>query len=202
MEVDRPSFLQGLHRASQKADCRSSHSRNSRRVFRLPRLFNKDASASRFVDPKINSAQTNPRGKSKEGGRSPLLGRFKGVCKGARAPTRIQRSDSCGKRRNNGTDDACPPQAADRMRDVEFVPTQIPLCYSFFRPSTALSFSYEKESGVETVPFLTSQKKVCRRRHALCRAKARAGMPPLRMPSVNKKPSPKALKCPLSSQCH
>ena len=69
-----------------------------------------------------------------------------------RAPTRIQRSDSCGKRRNNGTDDACPPQAADRMRDVEFVPTQIPLCYSFFRPSTALSFSYEKESGVETFP--------------------------------------------------
>ena len=82
MEVDRPSFLQGLHRASQKADCRSSHSRNSRRVFRLPRLFNKDASASRFVNPKINSAQTNPRGKSKEGGRSPLLGRFKGFAKG------------------------------------------------------------------------------------------------------------------------
>ena len=85
MEVDRPSFLQGLHRASQKADCRSSHSRNSRRVFRLPRLFNKDASASHFVNPKINSAQTNPRGKSKEGGRSPLLGRFKGVCKGGKS---------------------------------------------------------------------------------------------------------------------
>ena len=121
-----------------------------------------------------------------------FLGRFKGVCQGDRAPTRIQRRDSCGKRKNNGTDKACPPQAADRMRDVEFVPTQIPLGYSFFRPSTTLSFSYEKESGVETVPFLTNQKKVCRRRHALCRAKARAGMPPLRMHSVNKKPSPKA----------
>ena len=166
MEVDRPSFLQGLHRASQKADCRSSHSRNSRRVFRLPRLFNKDASASHFVNPKINSAQTNPRGKSKEGGRSPLLGRFKGVCKGARAPTRIQRSDSCGKRRNNGTDEACPPQAAGRMRDVEFVPTQLPLDYAFFRPSTALSFSYEKESGVETVSFLPRQKRVDCRRHS------------------------------------
>ena len=89
-----------------------------------------------------------------------FLGRFKGVCKGDRAPTRIQRSDSCGKRRNNGTDDACPPQAADRMRDVEFVPTQLPLDDSFFRPSTALSFSYEKESAVETV-----------RSHALCCAK-------------------------------
>ena len=29
-----------------------------------------------------------------EGGISPLLGRFKGDCKGARAPARIQRSDS------------------------------------------------------------------------------------------------------------
>ena len=46
-------------------------------------------------------------------------------------------------------DDACPPLAADRMRDVEFVPTQLPLDYAFFRPSTALSFSYEKESGLE-----------------------------------------------------
>ena len=31
---------------------------------------------------KTNSAQTKPRGKSKEGGRSPLLGRFKGIAKG------------------------------------------------------------------------------------------------------------------------
>ena len=118
-----------------------------------------------FCKSEIISAQTELQGKSKEGGRSPLLGRFKGDCQGGRVPTRIQRSDSCGKRRNNGTDDACPPQAADRMRDVEFVPTQLPLDYSFFRPSTALSFSYEKESGVENVSFLTSQKKVCRRRH-------------------------------------
>ena len=105
---------------------------------------------SAFCRSKSISAQTKLRGKSKEGGRSPLLGRFKGDCQGDRAPTRIQRSDSCGKRRNNGTDDACPPQAADRMRNVEFVPTQIPLDDSFFRPSTALSFSYEKESGGET----------------------------------------------------
>ena len=87
-----------------------------------------------------------------------FLGRFKGVCKGDRAPTRIQRSDSCGKRRNNGTDDACPPQAADRMRDVEFVPTQLPLCHPFFRPSTAFSFPCGKESGVENA-FLPRQKR-------------------------------------------
>ena len=82
MEVDRPSFLQGLHRASQKADCRSSHSRNSRRVFRLPRRSIKDASVARFVNLKQPTAQTKLRGKSKEGGRSPLLGRFKGIAKG------------------------------------------------------------------------------------------------------------------------
>ena len=32
--------------------------------------------------PKSISAQAKPRGKSKEGGRSPLLGRFKGIAKG------------------------------------------------------------------------------------------------------------------------
>ena len=149
MEVERPSFLQGLHRVSRTDGRPCKTTRNRRRVFRLPRQFNKNASVARFVNLKTNSAQTKPQGKSKEGGRSPLLGRFKGVCKGARAPTRIQRSDSCGKRRNNGTDEACTPQAADRMRDVEFVPTQLPLCRPFFRPSTALSFPCGKESGVE-----------------------------------------------------
>ena len=132
--------------------CRTECIRNSRRVFRLPRLFNKDASASHFVNPKINSAQTNPRGKSKEGGRSPLLGRFKGIAKGARAPTRTQRSGSRGKRRNNGTDDACPPQAADRMRDVEFVPTQIPLCWFPFHRQRPFPLT-SKEKGAECRPY-------------------------------------------------
>ena len=62
---------------------------------------------------KYVSAQTKPLGMIQEGGRNPLLGRFKGIPKG----------------------------------EIE-----IPLWYSFFRPSTALSFSYEKESGVETFP--------------------------------------------------
>ena len=148
MEVERPSFLQGLRCISRTDGRPCKTTRNRRRVFRLPRQFNKNASVARFVNLKTNSAQTKPRGKSKEGGRSPLLGRFKGVCKGARAPTRIQRSDSCGKRRNNGTDEACPPQAADRMRDVEFVPTQIPLCWFPFHRQRPFPLT-SKEKGAE-----------------------------------------------------
>ena len=148
MEVERPSFLQGLRCISRTDGRPCKTTRNRRRVFRLPRQFNKNASVARFVNLKTNSAQTKPRGKSKEGGRSPLLGRFKGVCKGARAPTRIQRSDSCGKRRNNGTDEACPPQAADRMRNVEFVPTQIPLCWFPFHRQRPFPLT-SKEKGAE-----------------------------------------------------
>ena len=146
MEVDRLPPYKGCAAHRAQTNCRSSCSGNNRRVFRLPRRSIKDASVARFVNLKTNSAQTKPRGKSKEGGRSPLLGRFKGVCKGARAPTRIQRSDSCGKRRNNGTDDACPPQAADRMRDVEFVPTQIPLCRFLFTAS-GFFFAAQRKRG-------------------------------------------------------
>ena len=107
--------------------CRTECIRNSRRVFRLPRRSIKDASVARFVNLKQPTAQTKLRGKSKEGGRSPLLGRFKGVCQGGES--------------------------------------KLPLDYSFFRPSTALSFSYEKESGVETFAFLARQKRMGRRRH-------------------------------------
>ena len=72
-------------------------SRNRRRVFRLLRQFNKYASVTRFVNLKTNSAQIKPRGKSKEGGRSPLLGRFKGVCKGARLPRESSEAIRVGK---------------------------------------------------------------------------------------------------------
>ena len=81
-----------------------------------------------FCKLKKATARTKLRGKSKEGGRSPLLGRFKGDCQGGES--------------------------------------KLPLDYAFFRPSTALSFSYEKESGVETVPFLPRQKRVDCRRHS------------------------------------
>ena len=62
--------------------CHTECIRNSRRVFRLPRRSIKDASVARFVNLKQPTAQTKLRGKSKEGGRSPLLGRFKGIAKG------------------------------------------------------------------------------------------------------------------------
>ena len=126
MEVERPSFLQRLHRVSRTDGRSCKTTRNRRRVFRPPRRFVKDTSASRFVNSKINSARTKLRGKSKEGGRSPLLGRFKGDCQGGES--------------------------------------KLPLDYPFFRPSTALSFSYEKESGVETFAFLARQKRMGRRR--------------------------------------
>ena len=108
---------------------------------------------SAFCRSESVSAQTKPPGKIQgRGPQPPFLVVLRGLQKG-KAPTRIQRSDSCGKRRNNGTDEACPPQAAGGMRDVEFVPTQIPLCRPFFRPSTALSFPCGKESGVEKPLF-------------------------------------------------
>ena len=80
-----------------------------------------------------------------EGGISPLLGRFKGIPKKG-LPRESSEAIRVGK---GGTTKRTRPAACGGARDVEFVPTQIPLCHSFFRPSTALSFSCEKESGVE-----------------------------------------------------
>ena len=57
-------------------------SRDSRRVFRLPRRSARYASASRFADVEYVIALTKLLGKFQEGGISPLLGRFKGDCKG------------------------------------------------------------------------------------------------------------------------
>ena len=166
MEVEKPSFLQGQRCVSQKNGLPFKSQLKQPQSISITLPDSQIRICFAFCKLKKTSVRTKLRGKSKEGGLSPLLGRFKGIAKGARAPTRTQRSGSRGKRRNNGTDDACPPQAADRMRDVEFVPTQIPLDYAFFRPSTALSFSYEKESGVETVSFLPRQKRVDCRRHS------------------------------------
>ena len=50
-----------------------------------------------FCKLKKASAQTKLRGKSKEGGRSPLLGRFKGVCKGAGFPRESSEAIRVGK---------------------------------------------------------------------------------------------------------
>ena len=82
MKAERPFFLQGLLCVSRVTIFHAKGVRNRRRVFRLPRQFNKNASVPRFVNPKIISVRIKLRGKSKEGGRSPLLGRFKGIAKG------------------------------------------------------------------------------------------------------------------------
>ena len=92
-------------------------------------------------------AQTKLLGKSKKGQPS-LLGRFKGIPKKG-LPRESSEAIRVG---IGGTTKRTRPAACGGARDVKFVPTQIPLCHSFFRPSTALSFSYEKESGVETFP--------------------------------------------------
>ena len=148
MEVDRPFFLQGLRITSRTNGLPlNSHPKKTQSISMTSPVLRIRICIA-FCKLKKASAQVKPRGKSKEE-ELPLSWSFQGSLQRGKAPTRIQRSDSCGKRRNNGTDEACPPQAADRMRDVEFVPTQIPLCHPFFRLSTALSFPCGKESGVE-----------------------------------------------------
>ena len=139
MEVERPSFWQGLRCVSRTNElpCKTRPKQPQSISITSPVLRIRICIA--FCKLKKVSAQAKPRGKSKEGGRSPLLGRFKGDCQGGES--------------------------------------KLPLDYSFFRPSTALSFSYEKESGVENA-FLARQKRMGRRRHP---AHSNAGLkPPLR----------------------
>ena len=126
MEVERPSFWQGLRCVSRTNElpCKTRPKQPQSISMTSPVLRIRICIA--FCKLKKVSAQAKPRGKSKEGGRSPLLGRFKGDCQGGEA--------------------------------------KLPLDYSFFRPSTALSFSYEKESGVETFASLARQKRMGRRR--------------------------------------
>ena len=119
-------------------------------------------------------AQTKPPGMIQEGDLSPLLGRFKGDCKDG-APARTQRSGSCGKRRNNGTDETC------RLRQGEGCEVcsdaNPPLAFSFYRQRLFLCRA--KKKGLKRIPApaarradrvvhpyksLARQKKVCRRR--------------------------------------
>ena len=91
------------------------------------------ASLSRFCWSGIRFAQTKLLGKSKKG-QQPLLGRFRGNCKGARAPARTQRSGSCGKRRNNETDEPC------RLRQGE----GCEVCSDANSPFAILSFDRQR----------------------------------------------------------
>ena len=92
-------------------------------------------------------------GMIQEGGISPLLGRFKGECKGG-APARIQRSDSRGKRRNNETDETC------RLRQGEGCEVcsdaNPPLPFSFYRQRLFLCRA--KKKGLNTAISAKTEK--------------------------------------------
>ena len=147
MEVDRLPPYKGCAAHRAQTNCRSSCSGNNRRVFRLPRRSIKDASVARFASLSLSPHKPNSGENPRKGAAAPFLVVLRGLQRG-KAPTRIQRSDSCGKRRNNGTDDACPPQAAGGMRDVEFVPTQIPLDWFPFHRQRPFPLT-SKEKGAE-----------------------------------------------------
>ena len=107
----------------------------------------KYASASRFLLAQNMLCTNQTPGMIQEGGRNPLLGRFKGDCKGG-APARIQRSDSRGKRRNNETDETC------RLRRGEgcgVCSDANPPFAVFFLPPAAFSL-LRKEKAAESFP--------------------------------------------------
>ena len=109
--------------------------------------FSPFASLSRFDELEYATVQTKLLGKIQEGGISPLLGRFKGDCKGG-APARTQRSGSCGKRRNNGTDEI------SRLRGSEggevWADATPPLPFSFYRQRLFLCRA--KKKGLNRSP--------------------------------------------------
>ena len=82
MEVEEPQRNKLCRAYCAQTNCRSNHGQNRRRVFRLPRRSAKSESVARFADLNLSRHKPSPRGKSKGGGRSPLLGRFKGFAKG------------------------------------------------------------------------------------------------------------------------
>ena len=123
--------------------------RKRRRVFRLPRRSAQIRICIAFFDGlKFALYKPNSGNDPRRGASALFLVVLRGIAK-AGLPREPSEAVRAGK---GGTTKRTRPAACGRVRDVKFVPTQIPLCHSFFRPSTALSFSYEKESGVETFP--------------------------------------------------
>ena len=92
-------------------------------VYRIPFVGADDS-----VRPRNPAIFRGPGGKSKTGGRGPLLGRFKGIPK-KEAPARIQRSNSCGKRRNNETDETCRLRRGEGYGACEDEPPEAQLRY-------------------------------------------------------------------------
>ena len=72
-------------------------SRNRRRVFRLLRQFNKYASVTRFASLNLSLHEPNSGKNPRKGAAAPFLGRFEGVCKGARLPRESSEAIRVGK---------------------------------------------------------------------------------------------------------
>ena len=82
MEVERPFFLQGLLCVSRVTIFHAKGIRNRRRVFRLPRQFNKNASVPRFVNPKKFQYESNSGENPRKGAAAPFLVVLRGFAKG------------------------------------------------------------------------------------------------------------------------
>ena len=116
--------------------------------------LSKFASASRFVDFVIYLCTNQTPGMIQEWGRNPLLGRFKGDCKGG-APARTQRSGSCGKRRNNETDETCRLRQGEGCEVCSDANSPFAV---FFLPPAAFSLP-RKEKGAESSPRVLRTRK-------------------------------------------
>ena len=82
MKVERPFFLQGLLCVSRVTIFHAKGIRNRRRVFRLPRQFNKNASVPRFVNPKKFQYESNSGENPRKGAAAPFLVVLRGIVKG------------------------------------------------------------------------------------------------------------------------
>ena len=82
MEVDRPFFLQGQRCVSQKNGLPFKSQLKQPQSISITSPDSQIRICFAFCKLKKTSVRTKLRGKSKEGGRSPLLGRFKGFAKG------------------------------------------------------------------------------------------------------------------------
>ena len=104
--------------------------------------LSKFASASRFVDFVIYLCTNQTPGMIQEWGRNPLLGRFKGIPKNG-LPREPSEAVRVGK---GGTTKRTRPAACGRVRDVKFVPTQIPL-WRFLFTASGFFFAAQRKRG-------------------------------------------------------
>ena len=104
--------------------------------------LSKYASLSRFLLTEMCFVQTKPRESSKKGVATPFLVVLRGIAK-AGLPRESSEAIRVGK---GGTTKRTRPAACGRVRDVKFVPTQIPLCRFLFTAS-GFFFAAQRKRG-------------------------------------------------------